>query len=104
MGHTTVRVSDATRDLLRSLAVAERKPMQAIVAAALEAYRRERFLGSVNRGYAAVREDPAAWAGVLEERAAWEGVLLDGLDTEPRAPARARTKGLRPKRPRRRTI
>ena len=103
MGNTTVRVSDATRDLLRSLAVAERKPMQAIVAAALEAYRRERFLGTVNRGYAAVREDPAAWASVMEERVAWEGVLLDGLPAEPSASERARAKGLRPRPPRRRT-
>ena len=101
MGHTTIRVSDATRDVLRSLAAAERKPMQAIVVAALEAYRRERFLGAVNRGYAALREDPVAWAGVTEEREAWEGVLLDGLSTEPSASGAAAPKARRPRRSRR---
>lgn len=102
MGQTTVRVSEVTRDLLRSLAAAEGKPMQAIVAAALEAYRRERFLGAVNRSYAVLREDPASWAGVVEERAAWEGVLLGGLPAARITPARARATGLRPTRARRR--
>lgn len=82
MAQTTVRVSNSTRDLLRRLAAAERRPMQAIMAAALEAYRRERFLSAVNAGYAALREDKSAWAGVIEERTAWDPVLLDGLSAE----------------------
>ena len=100
MGHTTVRGSEATRDLLRRLAAAEKKPMRTIIAAAVEAYRRERFLGAVNKGYAAVREDPAAWDTVIQERAAWEDVLLDGLPDQRNTSASVRGKG--PRRGRRR--
>lgn len=46
------------------------------------ASRRERFLRAVNAGYAALREDAAAWAGVAEERAVWDRTLLDGLPAE----------------------
>ena len=56
--------------------------MQIIIATALEAYRRERFLKAVNARYATLREDAAAWAGVAEERVAWDGTLLDGLPAE----------------------
>jgi hypothetical protein len=56
--------------------------MQSIIATALEAYRRERFLIAVNVGYATLREDTAAWARVTEERAAWDRTLLDGLPAE----------------------
>jgi predicted transcriptional regulator len=100
MAHTTVRVSEATRDQLRRLAAAEKKPMRAIIAAAIEAYRRERFLGAVNKGYAAVRDDPVAWATVLEEREAWDDVLLDGLPGEDDTAPPARDKGPRRRRPR----
>ena len=82
MGQTTVRITESTRTLLRQLAAAERRPMQIIIATALEAYRRERFLKAVNAGYATLREDAAAWPGVAEERAVWDRALLDGLPAE----------------------
>ncbi len=82
MGQTTVRVTESTRTLLRHLAAAEGRPMQIIIATALEAYRRERFLRAVNAGYATLREDAAAWSRVAEERAAWDATLLDGLPAE----------------------
>ena len=56
--------------------------MQLIIASALEAYRRERFLRAVNDGYAALREDTAGWAGMTEERAVWDRTLLDELPAE----------------------
>ena len=83
MGQTTVRVTESTRTLLRHLAAAEGRPMQVIIATALEAYRRERFLRAVNAGYATLREDTAAWERVAVERVAWDGTLLDGLPAEP---------------------
>ena len=82
MGQTTVRVTESTRALLRHLAAAEGRPMQIIIATALEAYRRKRFLKAVNARYATLHEDAAAWARVAEERAAWDGTLLDGLPAE----------------------
>ena len=86
MGQTTVRITESTRTLLRRLAAAEGRPMQLIIASALEAYRRERFLRAVNDGYATLREDTAAWAGMTEERAVWDRALLDGLPAETAAP------------------
>ena len=82
MAQTTVRVSETTRNLLRRLAAHERRPMQAIIATALESYRRERFLRAVDTGYAALREDAAGWTAVAEERAAWDAALMDGLPDE----------------------
>ena len=82
MGQTTVRITESTRTLLRHLAAAEGQPMQIIIGAALEAYRRERFLKAVNARYATLRENPAAWAKVAEERVAWDSTLLDGLPAE----------------------
>jgi len=82
MGQTTVRVTESTRTLLRHLAAAEGRPMQVIIATALEAYRRDRFIRAVNAGYASLRKDAAAWARVAEERVVWDGTLLDGLPAE----------------------
>jgi hypothetical protein len=92
VGQTTVRITESTRILLRRLAAAEGRPMQLIIAAALEAYRRERFLKAVNDGYAALREDPAGWAAVAAERTAWDPTLLDGLPADT-VDARRRRKG-----------
>ena len=82
MGQTTLRVTQSTRSLLRHLAAAEGRPMHLIIASALDAYQRERFLRAVNDGYATLREDAAARAEVAEERAGWDRTLLDGLPAE----------------------
>ena len=98
MGQTTVRITESTRTLLRRLAAAEGRPMQLIIASALEAYRRERFLTAVNDGYATLREDAAAWAGAAEERAVWDRSLLDGLPAETvrTRQRKSRSRGRRP--------
>lgn len=96
MRHTTVRVSTATRDLLRRLADRERAPMQAVLERAIEEYRRRHFLEEVNRAYASLRSDERAWADLVDERGAWDVTLGDGLVAEsvagggPRAPGRRR--------------
>lgn len=82
MGHTTVRVKEQTREMLRSLSETEGRSMQAVLEAALESYRRQRFLERVNAGYARLRRDEKSWAQVLEDRAAWDAVLGDGLTGE----------------------
>ena len=88
MGHTTVRITEATHATLRVLAHAERRPMQAILEEAVEALRRRRFLESVNEGYAALRNEPAAWESLVAERAAWDATLLDGLEVRETAPVK----------------
>jgi hypothetical protein len=46
----------------------------------VEEYSREELLEETNRGYAALRGNPAAWQVELEERQAWEATLLDGME------------------------
>lgn len=86
MGHTTVRISDSTREILREMARTEGRPMQALLQEAVEALRRKRFLEDVNAGYASLRGDAKAWAAFEKEQRTWDGTLLDGLTArEPRA-------------------
>src|SRR5687767_13706154 len=78
-GHTTVRITEETREKLRVLAEAERKPMQALLEEAVEALRRLRFLQGVNAAHAALRQEPGTWKSVEAERQGWDAALLDGL-------------------------
>ena len=87
MGHTTVRVSEATRDLLRRLAEREGTAMQRVLEKALEGYRRRRFLEEVNAGFASLRSDRRAWSRVQAERRAWDATVADGLSAKPRSRA-----------------
>jgi len=79
MSHATVRISSSAHDELRLLSTRTGKPMQAVVEAAIELYRRQVFLDEVNAGYAALRQDPAAWSEIAEERSEWDATLADGL-------------------------
>ena len=85
---TTVRISRESHDLVQELAAREGTSLQDVLSRALETYRRDRFLDSVNEGYRALREDPKAWNAVREETAAWDATLEDGFDRHP--PARRR--------------
>ena len=74
---STVRISETTHRALRDLAESERISQQTIVERAIENYRRQRFLEAANRQYAALRNDPEAWAQELSEREAWDATLTD---------------------------
>ena len=80
MASTTIRIDSAMRDTLRSLAAEEGRPMQEVLAKALEMYRRRRLMEMGNRAYAALRSNPKAWEQELAERRLWEATLADGLD------------------------
>ncbi len=82
MSDTTVRISAPIHSLLRQLAEAEGSSLQGVLARALEAYRRQRFLEQVNAGYAALQADSAASSAFAAEAAAWEATLADGLPVE----------------------
>jgi hypothetical protein len=45
---------------------------------------RQRYFSAYNAAYAALREDPAAWAEEMEDQKVWDGTLADGLEPEPR--------------------
>lgn len=80
MSSTTIRISREIQGTLRALAAKEGKPMQEVLARAVELYRRKRLIEMGNQAYAALRNDPKAWEQELAERKAWESTLADGLD------------------------
>jgi hypothetical protein len=56
--------------------------MQAILAKAVEMYRRQRFLDESNRAFETLRADPTTRKSEQAERVAWDITLADGLDRE----------------------
>ncbi len=52
----------------------------AVALPADEYYRR--FFAELDRGYAALRQDPDAWREELTERQTLDGTLMDGLDPD----------------------
>ncbi len=82
MSTLTVRISDNSHNILRELAAKEKTSMQTVLDKALESYRRQLFLTEVNKAYAALRQDPKAWALVEKERTEWDATLGDGLEHE----------------------
>jgi predicted transcriptional regulator len=80
---TTVRISDAAREILKQEAHTSGRSMQAVLEDAIEHYRRRRFIADVNAAYSRVREDEQAWGEMLEERKAWDATIEDGLRDEP---------------------
>jgi hypothetical protein len=89
---TTVRITTAAHGVLKGLARLEKIPMQKLLERAIEEYRRQRFLETVNRAYADVRRDKGAWAELEAEREAWDATLGDGLEGETRTTKRRRTR------------
>jgi hypothetical protein len=47
---------------------------------AIEIRRRQRFLCGLNRDFAALRKNEAAWGEELAERRVWDATLGDGLE------------------------
>ena len=79
MAQATVRIAQSTRGTLRALAREEEESMQAVLAKAIEAYRRMKFIERVNAGYADLRRDEGAWAEHQRELQSFEGTLGDLL-------------------------
>jgi len=76
----TIRISDRGHGILNRLAQDARLPMIQVLDAALESYRRQRFLEASAEAYAALRADPAISAEYDAELAAFDGTLNDGLE------------------------
>lgn len=73
------RIPEETLATLRELAAARGESIQAILAQAVEAYRRACLLDRLNVRYAALRRDAAAWRSEMAERAEWDyGRVRDG--------------------------
>ncbi len=78
---SVLRISETAHRNLREISRVQRRPMQAVLDSAVEAYRRKVFLEGLNADFAALRADPDAWREEEEERALWETTLSDGLKT-----------------------
>ena len=78
MPSTSIRITEDSLDVLRQLADQEARPVQAVLHAAIELYRRQKFLEDANTAFALLRQKPEAWQEELEERALWDGTLADG--------------------------
>jgi len=78
----STRISEPTRDVLQKLAEESGESMQAILAKAVEMYRRQRFLEESNRAFEVLRAKPEAWKTEQAERETWDITLGDGLEEE----------------------
>jgi predicted transcriptional regulator len=78
MRRLTIRIDEATHRVLKRIALADGKPLHRVLAEAVEGLRRQRFLETVNHGYANARRG-FGWKGMLAERAEWDHTLADGL-------------------------
>jgi hypothetical protein len=78
----TVRIDPASHAALTEIARAKHIPLTEALSRAVESYRREMLIQAMDADYAALREDPAAWAEEQAERAAWETTSADGLADE----------------------
>jgi predicted transcriptional regulator len=79
MAATTVRISPKGHTLLRRLASASDTSMAEVLEAALETYRRQKFLEEAAAAYDELRRDPRAWKKHQADLAEWETTLGDGL-------------------------
>jgi predicted transcriptional regulator len=82
MAHTTVRITEEARDLLRELAEDEGVSMQVVLGRAIEIYRRRRFLEEVNAGFARLREEPGAWQTHDADGQTSDATIADGLPAD----------------------
>jgi hypothetical protein len=84
MSEVSMLISEGARKLLEELARQTGQSVQAILAQALEDYRRKVFFQGLAADYAALKADPQAWEEELAERKLWETTLPDGLDPSER--------------------
>lgn len=80
MATSVVRINEESKESLRLLAKQTGKSMPSVLDKAIEAYRRKRFLKSVNEAYALLRKDPKARTSLQDEQVHWDTTLMDGLD------------------------
>jgi hypothetical protein len=95
MSAPTVRISEASHQILKELAEHTGKTMMDVLDKALDTYRRTLFFEQLNAGYAEFRADPKAWAEHQAERKLWDATLMDGLDSHENWTERAAVRPLR---------
>jgi hypothetical protein len=79
MPGATVKVDAETYAKLKATVAETGESMIAILAKAVETYRRSTFLEGLNADFTALRKDRRAWAEEQAERKAWDATLADDL-------------------------
>lgn len=79
---TTIRISDATKARIDSLAAQSGLQIQALVDRAIAQYERAAFFDEMNKAFAELRQDESAWAEFEAERAELDGALADWAKTD----------------------
>ncbi len=80
MAQASVSMREETLNTLRDLAQRSGRPVETVLVAAVEAYRRQFLLEETNNAFAALRRDPVAWQDEQMERAAWDITIADGIE------------------------
>jgi hypothetical protein len=81
-GSATIRITNRSRETVRTLAREMGLQQQEVLDLAVEAYRRQVFLRDANTAFASLRDNPAAWGAEQEERAVWDTAIGDGADRD----------------------
>ncbi|MBI2899764.1 MAG: hypothetical protein HYY17_06240 [Planctomycetes bacterium] len=79
MATELVRISSESLRVLRALARKSGESLPAVLARAVEWYRRKLLLRRANEAYDRLRADPKAWREELRERARWKNTLADDI-------------------------
>lgn len=77
MQRKTIRISEFSHRIVKEISRRENKSMQAVLAQAIEAYRRQIFLEGLNEDFAALKENDAEWQAEKQERADWDMAMAD---------------------------
>ena len=78
----TVRIEPSAHEALAAIARAKQLSLTEALSRAIEVYRREVFVADLALDFAALREEPGAWAEEVAQRAEWDGTAGDGLQPE----------------------
>ena len=76
----TVKIPLRTMCQLSELARWQEIAVEEALERAIKAHYDAKFWEYCDKGYAAMRADPAVWEEVLRERREFDGTLMDGLD------------------------
>lgn len=82
MPTTIIHIEQSIHDELRRLAEENKETIEAILAKAIEDYRRKSFMTKANQAYAILRQNKDLWQEELNERKDWDATLEDGQNEE----------------------
>ena len=74
---TNMRVRPDTHTALKTIAEKQGVSMQDLLDKLVADHERQTFLCEMNDGFAALRQDEAAWKDLQAERAEWDATLTD---------------------------